>query len=65
MFVSNDSKPHDINATVREAVTVTCRAHARPAPRILWYRNAMPLSGICHCQYGPDYQVVVCGIGLS
>jgi len=55
VFRSMDDRPHNINATDGDTVTVSCKAAAEPKASIVWLRNGVPLQrmllylSVCIC----------------
>ena len=43
VFRTMDDRPHNINATNGDAVTVSCKVAAEPRASIVWLRNGVPL----------------------
>ena len=44
-FVTAEDGLRDINVTIGDPVTLSCKTHGRPPPMIRWYRNGLPLDG--------------------
>jgi receptor-type tyrosine-protein phosphatase zeta len=51
VFRTMEDRPHNINATEGDTVTINCSAHAIPTAEIIWYRNAARLSATLPAKY--------------
>jgi len=43
VFQSIDNRPHNINVTNGDTVTMSCKVAAEPTAVVVWFRNGQPL----------------------
>ena len=48
VFLNNSFRPHDMNVTEGETVTIKCDPYAIPDATINWYKNGVAFTGKFH-----------------
>jgi len=43
VFTQISDRPHNVNVTEGDSVTINCSAYARPQAHIQWFQNGEPL----------------------
>ena len=46
VFRSMYDRPHNMNVTNGDTVTISCKAAAEPKASVVWLRNGIPLEGM-------------------
>jgi len=44
VFRHISDRPHDVNVTEGDSVTINCFAYAKPQARVQWFQNGQPLN---------------------